>query len=229
MATYREMQLVIADELGNRTDLLSPLSDSSLTTSPIKYAIQSAITKWEREPFEFNEAYSQPLFTTVASQEFYTISDATAIDSMPQVYVLHALINSIRYPLEKRSWEWMEEVSGNPTAIGQPTDWAYFARNLRLYPIPDGAYPIRASRITKVTGLSADADTNIWTSTAYDLIRSEAKLILAQEVLYDEGIAASMKKAIYGDPAIPRDRGYLGALKGEMTRRARSRIKATQF
>lgn len=228
-ATYITLQRQIADELGNRTDLLDPLSDSGLTLSPIENAIASAIAKWEREPFYFNEVYTQPLFTTVASQELYTTTDAAAIATAPDLYVLHALIASNRHVLERRNWEYIEELSISPTNTGQPTDWAYFAQQIRLYPIPDGAYPIRATRLQRVAALSADADTNVWTQDAFDLIRSEAKLILATETLHDEAIARACKIAIYGDPAVPRDRGYLGALWAETTRRTRSRIRPTQF
>jgi hypothetical protein len=230
--TYILLQRAIADELGNRTDLLAALSDSSLTLSPIQNAIQSAIAKWERESFYFNEIYNSatPLFTTVAAQELYTTADNAGIATAPDIYSLHALINSNRWPLIKRTWEWMEDAAVNPAARGQPSDWAYMAKTIRLYPIPDGAYPIRASRLQVLTALSADADANVWTQDGYDLIRCEAKLMLAQEVLHDEDMARRMKIAIYGDPAVPSDRGYLGVLKAETTRRAATRrVKATVF
>jgi len=35
--------------------------------------------------------------------------------------------------------------------------------------------------------------------------------------------------AIYGDPSNPRDTGYLGALKAESARRAKSKIRPTDF
>lgn len=228
-ATYIQLQRQIADEMGDRTDLLSPLSDSGLSASPVQNAIQSAISKFERETFYFTETYSSPLFTTVASQEFYTSSDAAAIATIPNVIYLHILIAGNRFPLTKRGWQYIEEMSISPASTGQPEDWAYFAEQIRLYPIPDGAYPVRASHTTKLTNLSADADSNVWTSDAFDLIKSEAKLILAQEVTHDNELATRMKLAIYGDPQDPRIRGYLGALKAETTRRARSKIRPSQF
>lgn len=229
-ATYIELQRAIADELGNRTDLLSPLSDSSLTLSPIQNAVASAIAKWERESFYFNESfdYTVPLFTTVAGQEFYTSADATAIADTPYILELSLLINATRSAITQRSWQYIDQMPTTPTSRGMPTDWAYFAQQIRLYPIPDGAYPVRASRQKRIDALSADDDSNAWTEDAYDLIRSEAKLILAREVLHDDDIAARMTMAIYGNPASG-ERGYLGALKAETMRRARSRIKPTSF
>lgn len=222
-ATYLQLQQSIADELGNRTDLLSPLSDSGLTDSPIKKAIQSAIAKWERENFYFNESYDSPLFTTVAGQEFYTTADAAGIVSSPNIASLHILISATRMPLYLRPWEYLEGLSISPASRGQPQDWAYFGQQLRLYPIPDGAYPVRASRTTRIAALSADGDTNVWTTDAYDLIRSEAKLILAGEVLHDDDMASRMVAAIHGP------QGYLYSLKAETARRGLSRIKPTQF
>lgn len=227
-ATYITLQRQIADELIDSQHLLSVISGSSLTLSPIQNAIQSAVSKWEREPFYFNEVYSTPLFTTVNAQEFYTSADAAAIATTPEIYQLHALINANRYALAVKSWAELDVVSVNPSATGEPQDYAVFASQIRLYPIPNGAYPIRASRTQKITALSADNDTNVWTQDAFDLIRSEAKLILAEEVIHDDDLAVRMRRAIYGVPGVG-GRGYLGALRAETFRRARSRIKPSQF
>lgn len=232
-ADYVTLCKQIADELGDRQDLLTPLADSNLSLSPIKNAIQSAIAKWEREPFYFNSVYdtpATPFFTTVAGQEFYTVDDASEIATSPDLLKLHVLINANRYPLEPRTWQYLEDTSVNPAVTGFPFDYAYFAEQLRFYPIPDGAYPITRSGTKRLSALVEDSDANAWTQDAYDLIRSEAKLILALETLHDDAMAARTRVAIYGDPSEPRSRGYLAALKGETTRRqARGRIRPTYF
>lgn len=224
-ATYLVLQSQIADELGGRTDLLTVLSGSGLTLSPIKNAIQSAIAKWERERFYFNEVYNSatPLFTTVVGQELYTTSDAAGIATAPDIDELRALISGTRVVLTRRPWGELEALSSNPSARGQPSEWAYFGQQIRLYPIPDAAYAIAASRVQRLTALSADGDSNIWTQDGFDLIRCEAKRILAMEVLHDADLAARMEAQIYGP------RGYLYVLKAETTRRAKSRIRPTQF
>lgn len=227
-ADYVTLAAQIADELGQREDLLVAQS-AALTLSPIQNAIQAAIAKWEREPFYFNEAYSVPLFTTVIGQELYTVNDAVTIENSPDIVKLHILISGNRFHLERRSWAYIEDISMNPNNRGQPGEWAYFAEQIRLYPIPDGAYPVRASRISRPDALVGPYDSNVWTQDAYDLIRSEAKLVIAQETLFDDDLAARMKLAIYGDPQDPRIKGYLGALRGESFRRARSRIKPSSF
>lgn len=229
VATYGEMQRAIADEIGNRTDLLVPLSDSGLTLSPIQYAIQSAIAKWEREPFYFNEEYEAEFFTTVAGQELYTQLDDPAIKTWPYIVNLHINIANNRWQLARRSWQELDLISMNPQTRGQPSDWAYFSDRVRLYPIPDNAYVIRGARGERFVTMDTDGDETPWTTDGYDLIRSEAKLILASEVLMDDDLANRMRIAIYGNPLNPRERGYLSALKAEGTRRGKSRIRATMF
>lgn len=228
-ATYLTLQRAIADELGDRSDLLTEVSGSLLSSSPIKRAIASAIAKWERESFYFNETYTSPLFTTVSGQEIYTTVAAAGIADSPDIWSLHALVSGNYYEMERLDWNELENSSINTTSRGQPDAWAWFGSQIRLYPIPNGAYPIRAIRTSRVAALASDADTNVWTNDAYDLIRSEAKLILARDVMHDPTLAAECTVAIYGNPAMPRDVGYLGALKAETVRRARSRIRPSRF
>ena len=224
-ATYVQLQSQIADELGGRSDLLTVQPSSGLTLSPVKNAIQSAIAKWERERFYFNEVYNSatPLFTTVAGQEIYTTSDAAGIASAPEIDELRVLISGSRQVLTKRSWSYLEDMSSNPNARGQPSEWAYYGQQIRIYPIPGAAYPIAAMRVQRLAALSADADTNVWTTDGFDLIRCEAKSILALEVLQDAEMAAKFQAQIYGP------RGYLYVLKAETTRRAKSGIRPTSF
>lgn len=217
--TYLVLQNQIADELGARTDLLSTLSGSGLSLSPVKNAIQSAIAKWERHPFYFNEVYNASLFSTVINQEFYTTAAAAAIATAANIHRLH-IAGSSRFPLIRVSPAQMDDLATTATAA-KPTHWSYFNSNIRFYPIPDAVYAIAASYTARLSALSADSDTNAWTSDAFDLIKAEAKLILALEVLQDAEMAARMKLAIYGDPADPRSKGYFQALAEETDRRGR--------
>lgn len=218
--TYLLLQSQIADELGGRTDLLSTLSGSGLTLSPVKNAIQSAIARWEREPFYFNEDYDTSFFSTANGTEVYTSATSTKISTLLNIYRLHVTISGSRYALVRRTWAYMDD-NAVGTTVGPPTDFAYFAQQIRLNPIPDAIYTVAASYMKRLTALSADADTNAWTSEAFDLIRSEAKRILAREVLHDEEMAKRMSIAIHGDPQVPGDRGYLGTLRDETARRGR--------
>ena len=229
--TYLHLQQRIADDLGNRVDLLEPLPDSKLFDSPIKLAIQSAIAKWEGEPFYFNEEHSTPLFTTVPGQEFYGEADAPAILSAPQITSLYLVYAGNRMSMTKRSWSYLQDIAG-PFASGGglPCDWAYYGGQIRLSPIPGGAWPIYSTAYAR-----SDPDTieddyawDVWTTVAFDLIRSEAKLILARETLHDPDLAAECEMALYGNPQLG-TRGYVGQLKAETARRASGRIRVTRF
>lgn len=228
--TYLSLQTQIIDELGDRSDLLPSLRTAS-TNSPVKRAIQSAIAKWEREPFYFLEKWTSPatIITTIAGQSRYGASDLAELATDPYIYHLRITIGDTRTILTKRTWLEIDAMESSATARGQPTDWAYFGKEIRLYPTPDGVYTVQGARIAILTTLSADADTNVWLTDAWDLIKAEAKMILGRDILRDPVLVADMQKAIYGDPAIPRDRGYLGVLKAETTRRAKSRIRPTYF
>ena len=237
------MQRYIADELGGRTDLLTPAAGSGNAMSPIQNAIQSAISKWEREPFFFNEEYdnvlyNQPLFNATPLQEYYSAtSSPVAVDfsTLPKISKLSVMVNNNRYQMTARTWQYLEEISVNPSVHSEfPIDWATLGGIMRLYPIPAEQVPIAASFNQYLTPLLQDGDSNAWTTIAYDLIRSEAKLILAQELLFDDDLVGRMKTAIYGDVASPfvrqQTHGYLFALKAESTRRAGpARIRPTFF
>lgn len=234
---YIQLQQQVADELGDRTDLMSPLADSGLVLSPVQNAIQSAIAKWEREPFWFLESY-QTLFNTNGNippgfngQEFYTVADGAGIASAARIVKLRVLVDGQRYTLEPRTWQYLEDVSVNPQVTSSyPSDWSYFAETIRLYPIPSQAMPVQASYDQRLTNLENESDSNVWTQDAYDLIRTEAKLILAREVLHDAGIVSECQAAIYGTPGVRGERGYLYALKAESTRRGgRGKIRPTHF
>jgi hypothetical protein len=117
----------------------------------------------------------------------------------------------------------LDDLATTATAA-QPTHWSYFGSNIRLYPIPSAVVVIAAAYTAKFAALSADADTNAWTSDGFDLIRAEAKLILALEVLHDAEMAARMALAIYGNPGgngVPAAKGYLQVLLEETDRRGR--------
>lgn len=234
-ATYQQLQQQIADELGDRQDLMTPLSDSGLSSSPIQNAIQTAMAKWERERFYFNELYDQGAFNTVAGQEYYTQAQVPIFATIPTIDKVRVLINNNRYTVVARTWQYIEDLSVNPSVTSEfPMDFAYFSQTMRFYPIPAEAIPVTIMGNDRLTPLVNATDSNAWTTEGFDLIRSEAKLILAQEVLFDDDLAQRMRTAIYGDPNSPwtrqQTRGYLYVLKAETTRRsANARIRPSYF
>jgi len=218
MTTYGDMQNRIADELGGRADL----------AAQIQLAIQTAIAKWERERFYFNEirydAVSSPLFTTSQGQEFYgastSPSSAGAIATIAHLDKVTVLVSGNRYTLAPRLAQYLEDISVNPIVQGQPVDYAYYAEQLRLYPIPDNAYPIGVLGTTRFAALVNTGDSNAWMLDAEALVRCEAKMDLYENTLQQPDLADRMRLLIHGDPSKPGHRGYLYALKAETARRA---------
>lgn len=222
--TYGDLQARIADEL-IRSDL----------TSQIKIAILSAITTYQRERFYFNESRSST-FSTVAGQEFYTSADLAAIPNLINIdTVLFYQSPSYRYPLDVRTWDELELWSLNPNTVsGFPSDYAYYAQQLRLYPIPSGVYTVRLSGVQRLTPdpLSADSDTNAWMTDGEELIRQRAKGDLLINTIRDPDYQAGQAQlAMMGESYLchAEKSAYL-AVRGQTTQLLSSgRVRATQF
>lgn len=210
MTTYGDMQTRIADELGGRADL----------AAQIQLAIQTAIARWAAERFYFNELRIANAFSTVQGQEFYGASDYAPLATIAHLDKVTVLVSGNRYTLAPRLAQYLEDVSVNPIVQGQPIDYAYYAEQLRLYPIPDNAYPVSLLGTTRFADLVNTGDSNPWTIDAEALIRCEAKMDLYENTLQQPDLGDRMRMLIHGDPSKPGHRGYLTALKAETTRRA---------
>lgn len=219
---YGQMQATIAFELGQRTDL----------TTQIQKAIQTAIAKWERTRFYFNELNGINVFSTVSGQEYYTSADYAGIATIAHIDMIWALVSQNRYYFNPRTMQYLDEVSVNQNVASPAVgcDYAYYAETLRFYPIPDGIYPISLQGTKRFSALSDNNDTNVWTQDGEALIRTEAKLDIYLNILHDPENAALMKVQIYGDPSDPSTNGYLSALQGEtFNRMAVPKIRGTYF
>jgi len=232
---YGQLQAQIAFELGQRTDLLSIPAGSGLALSPVQQAIQNAIAKWEREHFYFNEVEAINTCNTSKGVEFYT---ATAPAGSPwsfiaaQIHIdkIWVLISNNRYSLNPRTEQYLSDTSLNPSVQGQPIDYAYYAETIRLYPIPDGIYPITIEGTQRFSTLQNSSDSNSWTTDAADLIKAEAKMDLLNNVLKQSDLAQVQKNLIYGDPMNPQDQGYIHALRSEGVQRpAQLKARAHYF
>lgn len=210
---YGSMQNRIADEFGGRSDL----------TSQIQLAIQTAIAKWERERFYFNSlivpcANGSP-FNTVAGQEFYSSSDYAPIATVAHINKMQILVSGNRYTMNPRTSQQVADESFSTVSLAMPVDYSYFAEQIRMYPIPDNAYPVGLLAAQRLSALSATGDTNSWMTDAEALIRCEAKADLYENVLQQPDLADRMQLQIHGNPALPGHRGYLYALRAETRRR----------
>lgn len=184
---FQTIQALIASDI-QRTDL----------TSDIAQAVQDAIKCYQMRRWYFNETNTS-LWNTVASQEFYTVIDSPDIPNYLKIDHLKITTGGTsRFPLTRRDWDWIDNVSVNTTSVGQPTDFCYYEQKVRLYPIPDAVYPMRFSGVLRLATLVNPADTNAWvnTSDAEPLIRARAKWQIATSVTFDDDLAARAEKQV---------------------------------
>lgn len=210
--TYSQLQARIANEV-----LGSP------TSTDIQNAIQDAIAQYDSNSFWFNDmrlfgavSGSAPTIVTVAGQEFYSSSDLPVLGQYPHISKIQVLAFANRYSLNERTSQWIDDVSVSTSWQGMPTDWCWQAGSLRLYPVPNDAYPLIIDGTMRFAPLVNDTDYNPWTNEAEALTRYEAKRLLFTHIIRDSDQAAIMEQEITGRGT---RRGVLQSLQRETMRR----------
>ncbi len=195
-------------------------------TSDIQNAIQDAIAAYERESFWFNQVRSFGGVTgslsdlqTVAGKEFYSDADLPVLVNMPHISKISVLAFANRYPLNERTPQWIDDQSISTTWQGLPTDWCWQAGSLRLYPVPNGGYPLILDATIRFAPLVNSTDYSCWTNEAERLIRLEAKRLLFVDIIRDGEQAAVMEREINGDMNANKP-GELSRLRRENLRRS---------
>jgi hypothetical protein len=213
--TYGNLQARVQNEV-----LGSP------TATDIQNAIQDAILEYERESFWFNDMRyfgdvtgSNSDLQTVNGQEFYSYADLPVLISMPHLSKILVLAFSNRYPLVQRTKQWIDDQSLSTSWQGLPTDWCWQSGSLRLYPVPNGGYPLILDGTVRFAPLVNSGDYNCWTNEAERLIRIEAKRLLFRDIIRDADQVAAMEMELMGNPQTGRQ-GALAMLRRETTRRA---------
>jgi hypothetical protein len=168
----------IADEL-NRTDL----------TNQIDKAIRSAVAFYSSETLFFQEDRSTA--DTVDEQEYYALPD-----DLVTVNSLRVTVNGNNsYVLDYRSNYYFETVY-QPVDLhtGYPEYWTIYDQQLRLYPIPDDAYPMVLHYIKRLATLGDDDDTNALIEDIEEqLIRARSKWDLYTNLIKDPQRAVEQK------------------------------------
>ena len=185
MTTFGTMSDRIADEL-DRTDL----------TTQIQREIKSAIAYYDKHRFWFNEARNIS-FATVDGTEYYGSSADSDIPNLLFIDTLKIALNaSDKYDLERVPFQEIDSDSQGITLDeGKPVKYAYYAKQIRLYPIPDASYSIYGAGVIALGDLSLSTDTNAWMTDGEALIRSRAKWALYTHVIKDVESARIMKQA----------------------------------
>jgi hypothetical protein len=178
MTNFATMRNRIADELAN---------DGDITTAQINYAIQDTIKQYERKPWWWNQKVAS--FPTVNAQEYYGAAALADIPDIVQIIAATITSDGITEPLRAVDYLSIDDEQDG-SMVGEPRVFAPFKEEIRLYPLPNGVYTITLSYIYRLTTLSADADSNAWTTDAEELIRQGAKRRIALNYLNSEEIAA---------------------------------------
>jgi hypothetical protein len=171
--TYGELKSRIASEI-KRAD----------QAANIALAIGRAIEHYASRRFWFN--VGRKTSEAAAGEEYVTI--AAGLRQADAVYVT---IGGQERELRRRPLEEIETLAGSLQASGQPTDYADFGAQIRLWPRPDAAYPVTWLGLVDLPALAADGDSNAWTDTAQDLIAARACWFINLRVLQDAEAAAA--------------------------------------
>lgn len=175
MATLGDLKARVKAET-NRDDL-----DDELAVAFVE-VIQRAITYYETMRFTFTE--SRTVSTTAANDEYVAVpSGLQVIDQ------LSVQVGSNRYPLRVQAYQTIEEWNGYATTSGQPTDYAVSQDQIRLYPIPNTAYPLvflGLKTVSPALDYDDDTSTNAWLVQGYDLIAARVRYLLYRDYFRDD-------------------------------------------
>ncbi len=206
MSTFVQMRAVIADDL-DRDDM----------TTQINRAINRAIKYYERKPFWFKETIGT--FSCVASQKIYTTS--TIPTDISEIDRMEVVVSGNDYEVTEKTFDEIEDMDVSHQT-GIPEFYAYYDDSIYLYPIPNSTYTMRIAYTKTYSQLSADSDTNDWTTDAEDLIEARALWTIYSRTIKDDEEANKYK-------AIEQDALEDLMVKTEQHNGTRSTIRGTDF
>lgn len=171
-----------------RNRILSDLNRTSSNdlTSSVETEIQTAIAFYEKRRFWFLEARATT--TTIVGQEYYALPEDFRDDDS-----LVITVNSETYQLKRRTYELLEQWYLGSSLTGDPTDYAIYDEQIRLYPVPNNQYTMTLSYYKKLNSLSGQDDTNAWMVEGEGLIRSRVEWLLFARKLRDYDAAQACK------------------------------------
>jgi hypothetical protein len=175
MTTYVILRNRIADDVRS----VSTAAASDISTQ-IASEVLSAVAFYAREPFYFNTVTGT--FSTVADQEYYSSSALADIATLSKIDAMTVTQNSIKSPIRSIAFQDIDDAQSGAVK-GLPRVFAYYKQNIRFYPIPDAVYTITMAYVDKLTALSADGDSNAWTTDAEELIRARASRRLFETIV----------------------------------------------
>lgn len=175
----------MATFLGMQTDIMDELADQgTITTDQVKKAIWRSIEFYQRRDWWFLQKTAT--FNTVIGQEYYGAAALADIPNIRNIVTLKRTANDLTL-LGVDNDEIEAAQDGNST--GTPCQFAYWESQIRLHPVPVVVEQLKITYFRRLPALSADSDSNAFTTEAEELIRQAAKRRIALDVLHDEGLA----------------------------------------
>lgn len=159
--------------------------DEATEGSNVEDCILDAIQHYEMERFHFNQDRSET-FATVVSQEYY---GSSALASIPNILEFDNVAISIGSGdvrnLKKVAWETIQEWNPEGATTGQPSHYAYYAQEIRLYPIPNSIWTVAISGLFQLAVPSLSTDSGPWLTRGqgYNLIKYHAKSLFCADYI----------------------------------------------
>lgn len=199
MATKSDLRARILDDLER---------DQATWGARIDQCIDDAITFYISKRFYFNER-RDVTFPTVSGTDLYTFNTPTLVGTIgAEFYRIDKamiLVGGQYDDLRRVDYDWLEDLADNNPGAGQPYNYAYVGRQMRIYPMPNDVFTIRLLGHVKFNAPIDDAEAdNVWMNEGFELIRSRAKKVFAMHVIEDEALASRMDTM---------ERSALGALR----------------
>ena len=177
MSTLAEVRNSVLDELYRTGDM----------TAQAETAIMDAVRYYERFPFWFNE--ERATSNTVDGQEYYALPQ-----DFQDVYRVSVTVSSNKYLLIRRTAREMEALYISAANYrGYPQDYSIERNELRLGPVPNGAYTLEMFYRKAAETTTATSQTNIFLTNAEWLIRKRSAAELCLSILQDAERAAHFK------------------------------------
>lgn len=177
MSTYVQVRNRIADDV--RAATTAATSDIA---SQIAQCVLLAIQHYKNERLWFNETTTT--LTATSSQSYVDApSDILVIDNL---YLTVSGRNIRLIPQDLDSI-----IAYRPSSNGRPRAYCYYQNRFELDRPSDSAYSMPIYYVKELAALSADADTNGWTTDGEDLIVYHAEKKLYANVIKDLVAAAS--------------------------------------
>lgn len=205
MATFAQMKAFVSKRLQDP-------NNTAVSSDDVGNLINQALSYWKNTRFYFNEVTDTATLTQ--NDNSIPLPDDWLCPSIDDAFVIE--YSGIRYVLKKLS-ENMYNAIYLSNGVGQPF---WFSRQAdteyKVYPIPDRDYTIRRFYLRDYVDFSADADTNVFSEKATNLLNYTASAWgsrdFRQDIAMHDSFWAQAQRELQSLLAITRKDNATGSL-----------------